>query len=137
MSDKGEDTKTEGEPAAEAEAAEAVPEAGEDAPAEEEHQSHNETEEEADEAEDAGPVEADDASKKDGAACDHMPIGERIEKDPLELKILRKLPNFPEFLTIPKINTSRTVWRTGMRKLEEIFAEHIANMHLDFENKAL
>ena len=24
-----------------------------------------------------------------------------------------------------------------MRKLEETFAEHIANMHLDFENKAI
>lgn len=38
---------------------------------------------------------------------------------------------------IPKINGSRSVWRVGMRKLEETFAEHIANMHLDFETKAM
>jgi hypothetical protein len=38
---------------------------------------------------------------------------------------------------IPKINDARSVWRLGMRKLEETFAEHIANMHLDFEEKAM
>lgn len=37
---------------------------------------------------------------------------------------------------VPKINTSRSVWKMGMRKLEETFAEHIANMNLDFEEKA-
>jgi hypothetical protein len=41
------------------------------------------------------------------------------------------------FENIPKINDSRGVWRLGMRKIEETFAEHIANMHLDFEDKAL
>ena len=39
--------------------------------------------------------------------------------------------------TIPKINDARGVWRLGMRKIEECFAEHIANMHLDFEDKAI
>jgi len=46
------------------------------------------------------------------------------------------LPEVIEFYKIPKINDARSVWRLGMRKLEETFAEHIANMHLDFEDKA-
>jgi len=46
------------------------------------------------------------------------------------------VPERVAFDQIPKINESRSVWRLGMRKLEETFAEHIANMHLDFEDKA-
>ena len=46
------------------------------------------------------------------------------------------IPERISFEGIPKINDSRSVWRLGMRKLEETFAEHIANMHLDFEDKA-
>jgi hypothetical protein len=46
------------------------------------------------------------------------------------------IPERISFEGIPKINDSRSVWRLGMRKLEESFAEHIANMHLDFEDKA-
>lgn len=65
-------------------------------------------------------------------------IAQRIEKDPLELEILEtELPESVDFTTIPKINDARGVWRLGMRKIEECFAEHIANMHLDFEDKAI
>lgn len=46
------------------------------------------------------------------------------------------MPEKIEFTDIPKIIESRRVWRIGMRKLEETFAEHIANMHLDFDEKA-
>jgi hypothetical protein len=64
-------------------------------------------------------------------------VGDRIKKDPHELDFLVPLPEKIEFGMIPKINEARSVWRIGMRKLEETFAEHIANMHLDFEDKAL
>jgi len=63
-------------------------------------------------------------------------VGDRIKKDPHELDFLVPLPEKIEFHMIPKINEARSVWRIGMRKLEETFAEHIANMHLDFEDKA-
>ena len=65
-----------------------------------------------------------------------LEIGERISKDPIELKFLVPLPEKIDFEAIPRINDARSVWRLGMRKIEECFAEHIANMHLDFEDKA-
>lgn len=46
------------------------------------------------------------------------------------------MPEIITFKDIPKINDAKSVWRLGMRKIEETFAEHIANMHLDFEDKA-
>ena len=63
-------------------------------------------------------------------------VGARIANDPHELVFLVPLPEKIEFQAIPKINDAKSVWRIGMRKLEETFAEHIANMHLDFEEKA-
>tara|TARA_B110001450_G_scaffold242893_1_gene253631 strand:+ start:109 stop:501 length:393 start_codon:yes stop_codon:yes gene_type:complete len=63
-------------------------------------------------------------------------VKERIEKDPLELEFLQPLPEKISFNRIPRINDAKSVWRLGMRKIEECFAEHIANMHLDFEDKA-
>jgi hypothetical protein len=30
---------------------------------------------------------------------------------------------------------TRKCWRAGMRKLEEVFAEHVANMHGEFETR--
>jgi len=80
------------------------------------------------------PAEGDGEKKDDGPS----EIGKRIEADPFELWFLEKY-KFPEdvkFDHIPRISDSRSVWRLGMRKLEETFAEHIANMHLDFEKKA-
>jgi hypothetical protein len=53
------------------------------------------------------------------------------------MSFLTPLPEKITFHDIPKINDARGVWRVGMRKLEETFAEHIANMHLDFEAKAI
>ena len=100
------------------------------------------------EGEEAKPEDADaegDEKKEegeagDGAAGSKEPpdtgVGERIKKDPHELDFLVPLPEKVEFHMIPKINDARSVWRIGMRKLEETFAEHIANMHLDFEEKA-
>jgi len=73
---------------------------------------------------------------EEGADGEKLGIKERIEKDPHELNFLVPLPEVIEFYKIPKINDARSVWRLGMRKLEETFAEHIANMHLDFEDKA-
>lgn len=63
-------------------------------------------------------------------------IGARIEKDPFEMDFLVKLPNIISFTDIPSVNECRSVWRLGMRKIEECFAEHIANLHMDFEDKA-
>ena len=80
------------------------------------------------------PVEGSEEKKEHGPSD----IGKRIEADPFELWFLEKY-KFPEevkFDHIPRISDSRSVWRLGMRKLEETFAEHIANMHLDFEKKA-
>jgi hypothetical protein len=103
----------------------------------ESHASHAESEEEPEAAVVAAETEKEKPAEEAPVKCDHVPIGERIAKDPLEMNIWRKLPNFPEFLTIPKISEARTVWRTGIRKIEEVWAEHIANMHLDFEKKAM
>ena len=81
-----------------------------------------------------GPAEGGEGGEGDGKS----EIAKRIEKDPLELQLLEtELPENVTFDKIPKINDSRSVWRLGMRKIEETFAEHIANMHLDFEDKAL
>ena len=52
------------------------------------------------------------------------------------MRFLTPLPEQIEFHQIPKINDARSQWRLGMRKVEEVFAEHIASMHLDFEEKA-
>lgn len=72
----------------------------------------------------------------DKPKADSTGIKERIEKDPLELEFLTPLPEKISFNKIPRINDAKSVWRLGMRKIEECFAEHIANMHLDFEDKA-
>ena len=56
---------------------------------------------------------------------------------PLELSFLVKLPEEVKFNDIPKINDAKSIWRLGMRKIEETFAEHIANMHIDFEDKVV
>ena len=92
-------------------------------------------------AEGEGPPAEGDAPAEGEAPAEgggKSEIAERIEKDPLELEILEtELPEDVTFENIPKINDSRGVWRLGMRKIEETFAEHIANMHLDFEDKAI
>jgi len=85
--------------------------------------------EEKEEGETGGDGEAKEKPKDTG-------IKERIEKDPLELEFLQPLPEKISFNRIPRINDAKSVWRLGMRKIEECFAEHIANMHLDFEDKA-
>lgn len=57
----------------------------------------------------------------------------------MELHFLDPYKHLPHKLDVnmlPSLIESRSVWRLGMRKLEEVFAEHIANMHLDFEAKA-
>ena len=87
-------------------------------------------------AEGEGPPADGEAAEGEGDGKSE--IAKRIEKDPLELELLEtELPENVTFDTIPKINDARGVWRLGMRKIEETFAEHIANMHLDFEDKAL
>jgi hypothetical protein len=91
------------------------------------------------EAKPEGEEAADGEEKPEGAEGEGPPdtgVGDRIKKDPHELSFLVPLPEKIEFHMIPKINDARGVWRIGMRKLEETFAEHIANMHLDFEEKA-
>jgi hypothetical protein len=106
---------------------------GEEAPAEDGGEPPAETGEPPAETGEA-PAEGDEEKKDDGPS----EIAKRIEADPFELWFLEKY-KFPEevkFDHIPRISDSRSVWRLGMRKLEETFAEHIANMHLDFERKA-
>ena len=67
-------------------------------------------------------------------------IGERIEENPLEMEFMKPyLDVVPESISlakIPRINEMRTEWRVGMRKVEEAFSDHVANMHLEFEKKA-
>lgn len=63
-------------------------------------------------------------------------ISERIFKDPMELDFLVPMPEKVCFEDIPQINDAKKVWKLGMRKIEETFAEHVANMHMDFEDKA-
>lgn len=121
------DTEGQPEEAADADAAaegEAKPEEGAEAPAEGE---------EGGEAPKEEGAEGADGEKKEPPDTG---VGDRIKKDPHELDFLVPLPEKIEFHMIPKINEARSVWRIGMRKLEETFAEHIANMHLDFEDKA-
>ena len=151
-----EDPPAEAPPVEEApEVAEAAPEEApvEDAPAEE----PAEAAEEVPAAEEAGPdgVPSEAAPSEKPAASvagsekaaepekpakpEKSEIAKRIESDPTELHFLdpfRHLPHKVDISDVPKINGSRSVWRLGMRKLEETFAEHIANMHLDFESKA-
>ena len=37
---------------------------------------------------------------------------------------------------LPTIKESRKSWSVGMRKIEDMFSEHLSNMHLEFEEKA-
>ena len=38
---------------------------------------------------------------------------------------------------VPQINGSRTIWRKGIRKLEDHFSQLVQDMHMDFEDKAI
>jgi hypothetical protein len=80
--------------------------------------------------------EGEEGGESGGEKGNSTGIKERIEKDPLELEFLTQMPEQIKFTGIPRINDAKSVWRLGMRKIEECFAEHIANMHLDFEDKA-
>lgn len=62
-------------------------------------------------------------------------ISRRISNDPLESEILQPLPEKIDYSKVPKIQDTRSIWRIGMRKLEEVFAEHVANLHLDFDDR--
>ena len=88
----------------------------------------------------AKPDDAEGGAAAEGGEKKEPPdtgVKDRIKADPHELSFPVPLPEKIEFHMIPKINEARGVWRIGMRKLEETFAEHIANMHLDFEDKAM
>lgn len=123
-----EDPPAEDPPAADAEGG------GEEKPAEDGGEGPAEGGEAAEGGEGGEGAEGGEGGEGDGKS----EIAKRIEKDPLELQLLEtELPENVTFDKIPKINDSRSVWRLGMRKIEETFAEHIANMHLDFEDKAL
>ena len=76
-----------------------------------------------------------DAGGADGAdgAAEGEDIGERIAKDPLELDFLVPLPEKVQFGEIPSVHDVRTAWRLGMRKVEEVFSDHITDMHAAFE----
>ena len=76
------------------------------------------------------------ASKPVKGCCHDGTLCERVKVCPLELEIMEPIPEKVEWATVPKVNEARVVWRAGMRKLEEVFAEHIANMHLDFDDRA-
>lgn len=61
-------------------------------------------------------------------------ICQRIKECPFEEQILRPVPSEIEWNLIPDFDeVTRKAWRAGMRKLEEVFAEHCANMHNEFE----
>ena len=116
-----------------------APTEGGEAPAEGETPADGEAPAEGEEAPADGEAAAGEGGEgAEGEEGGPSEVAQRIEKDPLELEILEtELPESVEFATIPKINDARGVWRLGMRKIEECFAEHIANMHLDFEDKAI
>lgn len=104
-----------------------------------EGEENNEAAEDAEEGGDGEKAEGgegDGEGGEEGSKAGSTGIKERIEKDPLELEFLTALPEQIKFTNIPRINDAKSVWRLGMRKIEECFAEHIANMHLDFEDKA-
>ena len=137
------------EPPAEEAAEEAAPEEApaEDVPAKEASEAAGEDPPAEEPGPDAAPSEAAPSEKpaasvagsEKPAKAEKSEIAKRIEADPTELHFLdpfRHLPEKVDISDVPKINASRSVWRLGMRKLEETFAEHIANMHLDFEAKA-
>jgi hypothetical protein len=109
----------------------------------EEEKPEGEEGEEKAEGEEGEEADEDGEEKEDGEGEEGIDkpkgdtgVKERIEKDPLELEFLTPLPEKVSFNKIPRINDAKSVWRLGMRKIEECFAEHIANMHLDFEDKA-
>ena len=124
----------EGEAGATAEGEAAATAEGEGGPADGEAAEGEEKKEGEEGAEGEEKKEGEEGAEGEGE--EKMGIKERIEADPHELNFLVPLPEVIEFYKIPKINDARSVWRLGMRKLEETFAEHIANMHLDFEDKA-
>ena len=136
MSDPAEDPPAE-DPPAEGEGEEApaedAPAEGEEAPAEGEEAGAGEGEGEGEEASPDGEEADGDAGGEDGGPS---AIAERIEKDPLELEFLQPLPEKIEFFQIPRIMDCRNLWRQGMRKVEEVFMDHINAMHMDFETKA-
>lgn len=78
--------------------------------------------------------------KKADPKCEHMPIGELIDEDPLEMDFMKDfidvVPEKVKFEDIPTIKESRKSWTVGMRKIEDLFSEHLSNMHLEFEEKA-
>jgi hypothetical protein len=66
-------------------------------------------------------------------------VAQRIQEDPHEMYFLDPYHYAPEkvdFADVPSVSHSRSLWRNGIRKVEEAFSEHIANMHQDFEAKA-
>ena len=56
--------------------------------------------------------------------------------DPLQLEFIQPLPEKIDFLTIPKINETRPIWKKGIKQLEKAFAEHIAIMNTEFNDRA-
>lgn len=63
-------------------------------------------------------------------------IAKRIEANPLELEFLKPLPESLDFRSIPNINETRNIWRLGIRKVEETFADLINQVNADFDAKA-
>ena len=72
--------------------------------------------------------------------CEHLPIGEQIDENPIEFEFMKDflevVPEKVNFDDIPTIKESRKSWSVGMRKIEDMFSEHLSNMHLEFEEKA-
>lgn len=62
-------------------------------------------------------------------------ICNRIAKSPLELEFLEPMPEKIDFMTIPKINEIKAAWKTGMKKVEDSFKEHMKSIGSDFEDR--
>jgi hypothetical protein len=60
-------------------------------------------------------------------------IAKRIEENPLELEFLKPLPDKVELRHIPNVNETRNIWRLGIRKVEETFADLISQVNMDFD----
>jgi len=94
---------------------------------------------------DAGGTDPGPADKA-GAAADGQPqpaaaagadAGTAPPKDPDEFDFNVPLPEIIEIDRMSRISEVKSIWRSGIKQLEEIFADHIARINDLFDERAL
>ena len=48
-----------------------------------------------------------------------------------------KMPHEVTMTTIPRMNDLRGIWRQGLQQLEIVFQDHISQMNVEFDAKAI